>query len=232
MPLADDIRAVRDRAITELIAAHDYYADTKAAWQFFGDAIQTGYQFSKTNAVTGTTTSETELLGRIPGYVDERLAEATFLTFLSIFEAFFTDFVRAWLRAYPQNLAATDPVPVDVILDAADKAEIATFVIDRAVGGLMYRKPADWFAYLDKKLKLGCPSADEVERFAEAKATRDVLIHNRGVVNEVYAAKAGHRARYAVGEQVDVPEPYHREVWDLLQKIVADLADAVAAKFP
>lgn len=232
MPLADDIRALRNRTLAELVAAHDYHADTITAWKTVRNTVLAGERFSNTNAVTGTTTSETDLVERITGYVDERLAEATFLTFLSIFEAFFTDFVRAWLRAYPQNLAATDPVPVDVILDAADKAEIATFVIDRAVGGLMYRKPADWFAYLDKKLKLGRPAADEIERFAEAKATRDVLIHNRGVVNEVYAAKAGHRARYAVGEQVDVPEPYHREVWDLLQKIVADLADAVAAKFP
>jgi hypothetical protein len=231
MALADDIRAVHDRTRTELIAAHDYFADSKQAWQFLDDAIGTGYTFSTTNPVTGTTTTPAELVGRIPKYVTRELTEATFNNFLSIFEAFFTDFVRAWLRAYPQNLLATEPVPVDVILESQDKAAMIDFLIDRATVGLLDKKPADWFTYLEKKLKLGCPGADEVARFAEEKATRDVIMHNRRVVNEVYVAKSGSLARYAAGEFIDIPDPYHRDVWTLLLKIVADLSDAMIAKF-
>jgi len=33
MPLADEIARVRDVALQDLVAAYDYYADTKAAWQ-------------------------------------------------------------------------------------------------------------------------------------------------------------------------------------------------------
>ena len=33
MALADDIRVLRDRVLADLNAAHDYYADTKIAWQ-------------------------------------------------------------------------------------------------------------------------------------------------------------------------------------------------------
>lgn len=232
MPLADGIRAVRDRALSDLTAAHDYHADTVMAWRFLGEDILAGKKISVTNAVTGTVTTESELAARIPVYATVRLAEATFQTFLSIFEAFLSDFLRAWLRAYPGNLRSTGPVDVATILDAADKAEVVEFVIDRAVLDFFYKKPADWFAHIEKKLGLGCPTPDEIGRLAEAKATRDVLIHNRGVANDVYRAKAGSRARFAVGERVDVPEPYHRETWNLLQKVVADLSDAVIRKFP
>jgi hypothetical protein len=232
MALVDDIRALRTRTVAELTAAHDYYTDTVQVWAFFRAAVATGYTSSYTSPVTSTTTTQIELMSRIPGYIKRELAESTFNNFLAIFEAFFADFVRAWLRAYPQNLLSADPVPVDVILESPDKAAITDFLIDRAIVGVLYKKPADWFAWVEKRLKLGCPAADEIARFAEAKATRDVIMHNRGVVNDVYVTKAGALARYAAGEFIDLPDPYHRDVWGVLLKIVADLAAAVCAKFP
>jgi hypothetical protein len=44
-----------------------------------------------------------------------------------------------------------------------------------------YERPTGWFAYLNEKVKLGCPTEDEVDRIAEAMASRDVLVHNRGI---------------------------------------------------
>lgn len=232
MSLGDDIRRIRDRAQTALVAAHDYYADTRQMWEQLSDDIAKGRTVGYTNPVTGTATTQVELLDRIPHYAHRLIAESTFQQFLAIFEAFFTDLVRAWLRAYPQNLLSAEPVPVDVVIDAPDKAAITDFLVDRAVIGLMYKKPADWFAFLGKRLKIDRPDADDVSRFAEAKATRDVLVHNQGVANETYVAKAGPLARHPVGEFIDLPEPYHYGVHELLLKIVADLADAVVVKFP
>ena len=51
---------------------------------------------------------------------------------------------------------------MDVILESPDKDAITDFLIDRAIVGLLYKKPSDWFAFIEKKLKLGCPSADEI----------------------------------------------------------------------
>lgn len=233
MPLADEIRAVRDRALAELAAAHDYHADSEQVWSLIDREIVTaGRKIGYSNPVTGTVTTEVELSARIAGHVKDRLRESTFQTFLAVFEVFFSDLVRIWLRAYPHALAGKSDVAVDVILDAPDKPAIVDFLIDRAVGGLFYKKPADWFAYLEKRLKLGCPSTDEVAQLAEAKATRDVLTHNSGVANDRYVQKAGDRARHAAGERVDIPDAYHRETWDLLRKVVTDLSTAMLAKFP
>jgi len=232
MPLAHDITTIRDRALTELNAAHDYYADTKIAWQLVERLIAGGRKLRIRNKTTGTVTTEAELTGRVRGYVAERLAEATFQTFLAVFEAFLGDLLRARLRAEPKYLMPTEPVDFPTIHAAPDKAAVIDFVVERKVQGLFYKRPADWLKFADDKLGLGCPTADEVERLAEAKATRDVLIHNRGVANEVYVDKSGRRARFRVGDRVDVPEPYHREVWELLRKVVAELSDAMTRKFP
>jgi hypothetical protein len=39
MALADDIRALRDRALAELAAAHDYSTDTKMSWRIVSIAL-------------------------------------------------------------------------------------------------------------------------------------------------------------------------------------------------
>lgn len=96
----------------------------------------------------------------------------------------------------------------------------------------MYERPAEWFAYLEDKVKLGCPTADEIDRIAEAKASRDVLIHNRGVASKIYVSKSRRFARCREGEILDVTEPYHREIWELLRKVVAEVSDAAIAKAP
>ncbi len=69
---------------------------------------------------------------------------------------------------------------------------------------------ADWFAYFEKLAKLGCPTAGEIEHLAEIKASRDILVHNKGIVNATYVSKAGSRARFRDGERLEIPERYHR----------------------
>src|SRR5438552_3692609 len=117
MALADDIRGLRDRVLADLTAAHDYYTDTKTAWDIVRQAIAAGRTFSIQNLTTGTVTTQVELTGKARGYVAEHLAEATFQRFVSIFELFLLDLMRLWLAAYPQSLGGKK-VDFQEVLDA------------------------------------------------------------------------------------------------------------------
>jgi hypothetical protein len=231
MALADDIRTLRDGVLADLNAAHDYYADTRIAWDTVLRVVAGGDTFNVRNMTTGTVTTESDLALKAPRYIAKELAEATFQQFISIFESFFFDLLRFWLLAYPQNLIGKK-VDFKAVLEAPDKDAITLLVVNRELNEVLYERPAGWFAYLEDRAKLGCPRPDEIERIAEAKASRDLLAHNRGVVTRTYEAKAGKLARYKEGQRMDIPEPYHREAWDLLQKVVADIANAAIAKFP
>ena len=229
MALADDIRSLRDRALADLNAAHDYYADTVTAWELVREAIAAGRASSVRNVATGTVTTHSDLYAKSRGYVAEQLAEATFQQFIAIFESYFFDLLRLWLTAYPKSLGARKLDFKDV-LDAPDKDAITSRVVSREVNEVLYDRPAGWFEYLEAKANLGCPTPDEVARIAEAKATRDVLVHNRGVASKTYESKAGKLARYKDGQRIDIPEPYHRATWDLLRKVVTDISDAAIVK--
>jgi hypothetical protein len=231
MALGNDLRALGDRALADLNAAHDYYADTLAAWKFVEDKVKAGATFTNQNPATGTVTPQGDLVARAVKYVAGPLAEATFQQFLAIIETFVLDLLRLWLLAYPQGLGAKQVLFKD-ILDAPDKDSVTLLVVNRELNDILYQRPKDWFANLEARVKLGCPTADEIDQIAEAKASRDVLIHNRGVANKIYLVKAGKLARFQDGDLLDIPEPYHREVWELLCKVVADVADAAVARAP
>jgi hypothetical protein len=231
MALAGDIQALRDRVLADLNAAHDYYADTKTAWDIVHQFIAAGRTISIHNTATGTTTTQLDLAGKSRGYIAEQLAEATFQRFLSTFETFLLDLLRLWLAAHPQSLGGKT-VGFQEVLDARDKDAITALVIDKELADVLHGPPAKWFKYLEDRVKLGCPSPDEIQRFTEAKASRDVLEHNRGVANKVYESKAGNLARYTDGQKLDIPEHYHRQTWELVRKLVTDISNAAIAKAP
>ncbi len=229
MALADDIQTLRDRTLADLVAAHDYHADTKTAWDFLRKLISTGTTFSIRSEITGTVSTQVELANKVERYIAEQLTEATFQQFLSIFENFFFDLLRLWLTAHPQSLLGKQ-VDFKTVLEAADKDAITELVVDRELNDVAYKRPAGWFAYLEERMKLGLPATEDIERFAEAKATRDALVHNRGVAGKSYMSKAGRFARHSDGERIDIPDDYHRMIWDRLRSLVAEICDAAIAK--
>lgn len=229
MALSDEIQALRDRVLADLNFAHDYYTDTKIAWDLVRKMIAAGHTFSVRNVTTGAVTTQVELSAKSRGYVSEQLIEATFQQFFSTLENFYSDLLRLWLTAYPQSLSGKK-VDFKSVLELPDKEAITQLVVAKELSDITHDRPAAWFSYLESKVELGCPSADEIERLGEAKASRDLLIHNRGVANKTYESKAGKYARFKEGERIDIPEHYHQEVWELICKVVSDVANAAIAK--
>src|SRR5258708_2129095 len=127
MPLADDIVALRERALADLNAAHDYYTNTKIAWVIVRQFIAAGRTFSVRNTANGTITTQADLTDKARSYVAGQLAEATFQQFISVFENYFVDLLRLWLTTYPQSLAAKK-IDFKAVLDAVDKDTIVNLV--------------------------------------------------------------------------------------------------------
>jgi hypothetical protein len=227
--LSDDVRTLRDRVLADLTSAHDYYTDTKIAWRLVHKIIAAGHTITIRNMTTGTVTTQTELATKTRGYVTEQLTEATFQQFISIFENFYFDLLCLWLTTYPQSLGKK-MVDFKTILELPDREAITQLVVRKELNEILYDRPTEWFVYLEDKAKLGCPTANEIERIAEAKASRDVLVHNRGIVNKTYESKAGNLARYHEGDKIDISEHYHRETWELIRKVVFDVSNAAIAQ--
>lgn len=229
MSLTDKIRSLCDRSLAELDASHDYYIHTSTLWRMFKELIDGGAKLTIRNQATSSVFDQQALRGKMQSYVADYLRVSTFLHFISLFEDFFFDLLRLWLTAHPHSLSRRQ-VDLGTILQVGDTNIILQNVIDRELNSLKYEKLADWFVYLDKLVHLGCPAPADIEALAEIKASRDILTHNRGLVNPIYLAKAGSKARFQDGERLELPELYHRTSWELVKTVVSDLGAAAAAK--
>lgn len=229
MALADDIQALTTRTVSALEASHDYYTYTKRVWRLLQQIAREGRKFTFRNLTTGTRVDEKILLGRAQLYVTDYLVSSTFQHFVSLFEDFFFELLRLWLAAYPASLSKKQ-VEMGAVLKAPDKSTIVLTVVDKELNDLKYERLTDWFAYLERLTNLGCPTADEIGKLAEIKASRDILVHNNGISNATYVSKAGTRARYKDGETLEIPEQYHSASWETINKVVREVSAAAVRK--
>jgi hypothetical protein len=103
-------------------------------------------------------------------------------------------------------------------------------VIRTQLNELRYEHLREWFTAANKAVKLDCPAEDEIDALAEIKAARDILEHNAGVVNGTYRRKAGKKARYEVGDHVELDDAYHLDSWKLIKKVVGAVTSAAVAR--
>ncbi len=179
--------------------------------------------------ITGTTIDQDGLLLLVPHYTTEYLATFTFRQFVSTLEVFLFEMLYLLLRHNPRQLARKQLV-FEAVLDAANREEIISGVILKHLNELKYETLRAWFDALQRAVRLDCPSDDEIDTLAEIKAARDILEHNAGVVNETYLRKAGGKARYVVGDRLEVDDTYHLASWRLIKKVVGDVSSAAVAR--
>ena len=71
----------------------------------------------------------------------------------------------------------------------------------------MRRRPSEYLEYLSQIIE-GHLSNRTVDRFCELCATRDLIVHAQGKINEEYLAKARAQARAKLGEIIVVDKRY------------------------
>lgn len=193
MALPDQIQSLLTGTLNALDASHDYYTHTRAMWHLTRRSVGQGRKFRVGSSLTGSSVDEQTLMRLSRDYLENHLRPSTFLHFVSVFESFVFDLLRLWLSAYPASLAEKE-LRFRTVLNAPNLAAVTLVVVDRELNELKYERVADWFAYLERRAKLGCPTAADIDNLTEIKASRDILLHANAVANAIYVAKAGSRA--------------------------------------
>ena len=229
MAVADDLQSIATRAHRELDSVHDFFEHSKIVWRSFQVLVDEGHKVEAVNLVTKTRIDQDGLVALAPQYTRDYLSTFTFRQFVSAFEAFLFNFLHRLLLKNPWQLAKSQ-LEFEIVLRAKDRDEVISGMILKQLNELKYNALREWFVAAERAVKLGCPSADEIDTLAEVKATRDILEHNSGVVNDIYRRKAGKKARYAVDDHIEINDTYHLESWRLIKKVVTDVTSAAIAK--
>jgi len=158
--------------------------------------------------------SDKELKAIYDRFLNSGLYEAFLIASISSFESFLLKVLRIIVSDYPgklsisvQGVNSCKTAPVATVFDAASLEEAQEVIIADHLSGVFYAQPKAYLEY--SKKVIGIEDEDEAfEHYLEMKATRDLLVHNGGVVNSTYLAKAGLHARGKMGKKLVVDSTY------------------------
>jgi hypothetical protein len=150
---------------------------------------------------------------------------------IALFEHLFFDLIRILLVDKPERLPKKKQIDYATILESDTKDAIVWRLIDKELNEIKYKNVSEWFTYLNSLVRFPNIPPVTLEKVAEAKATRDILVHNAGIVNKIYLEKSGRAARSNVGSMIDISSDYTKDVWQLLVGVLITLLDSLIEKF-
>ena len=158
--------------------------------------------------------NSTELSALLKRFANEELFENLLVTAVSRFEFYLADVLGEYLRRSPEKLLrgpkggdSARSVPLQSVLESASLAELYEELIEQRIQAIFYAEPKEYCAYFNAISELGLTEKD-FEQFFEVKATRDLVVHNSLLVNELYKKKAGALSRGDIGDRLKVKKDY------------------------
>ncbi|TAJ93212.1 MAG: hypothetical protein EPO31_03100 [Gammaproteobacteria bacterium] len=149
---------------------------------------------------------------------------------VSLFESLFFDVIRILLSDRPERLSKKKQIDYESIFSSDTKEEIIWKLIDRELNEIKYKNVVEWFDYLNKMVTLPEIDSQDIEKISEAKAARDILVHNSGIINQIYINKSGGSARFTIGQKIDVSGDYTRDIWQLFVELLVTIVDSIIRK--
>ncbi len=158
------------------------------------------------------------------------------LVAVSITEDYLLNVLKLMLRAYPERIVrgarggdAAMAVPLIEILQKG-RDEILEEKIQSRLTNALYASPADYLKYLRDTLEVELTEA-RTAAFIETKATRDIIIHANGRVNEKYLEKAGALGRAAHGENLGIDQDYFDRSLANMKALMLEISGRIHAKY-
>lgn len=173
-----------------------------------------GYRPDKTAILCNKKYEKADLLARYQHLAFQRLPINGLLQLVTTVEALLEDLVRIIVTRYPQKLGAKRTIGLQTVLEAKSIEDIHLRATDSLLNELSYKSPREYAESLEALISINLLECPAFHKYIEVKATRDIFIHNREIVNETYLRKTGSHARAKTGQLLPVDITYFLESYE------------------
>jgi hypothetical protein len=173
-----------------------------------------GWRPDKTPINSTRKYQKNELLGRYQLLAFNHLAINGIIQLVAIVEAMLGDVVRKIILQHPQKLSAKRTISLKSILEAASIEEVHLRATDHLLNEMSYKSPKEFAEFLESMISINLLECPAFHRYMEVKASRDIFIHNRGMVNDVYLRKASSHQRAQSGDRLPADVQYFLESYE------------------
>ena len=168
--------------------------------------------------------------------VKKDIFNSAFVTIITSIEDYLNKIMKLILQFDSRRLKFTIPevkmitnISVIEFIDNS-RDDMIDKIIKQRLESLFYASPQKQLEYLDKSL--GIKLEEELwGKWIESKARRDLVVHNGGVVNDIYLKKAGKFALLNLGNQAIIDEDYFRNTIADLKRMVGTIDRLVKEEY-
>lgn len=194
--------------------------------------VPVGYTQSRHPLLSSRNYKKDELLQRYTFLSTHQMAINGIYQMVIVIEAMLEDLVRIVLLKYPEKIGAKKMIGIREVLAADSIETLHLHATNSLLNELSYKSPAAFADSLEQLLSLNLEKCPAFHKYVEMRATRDIHVHNRGVANEVYIAKAGSHARVDAGALLPVETFYFLESYEVCLKLVEWVEKKLHDKWP
>ena len=180
--------------------------------------------------------TDAEVMRIYDQYLKTGLYEAFLVSTLSRFESFLADVLTAFFLAYPmritqrvQGIPACPEMSATDIINADNKDELMRVMIQEHMEQVFRQRPSDYMRYLVETI--GVQADKSFADYYEVAATRDLVVHNSGMINGLYMQKVGKKARGELGERLTVDKDYFYGALAKMKKVSGAIKRDVEKKY-
>lgn len=233
--LGDEINAVLHGAIGTLFKQGEFYQLAYEAFRFTAQSVTDGmsepihfkYPIGVANngqpLIGETEYTKESFLEHHLLLTNYALPNTGILGLVTTLEAVFSQLIRIIILKYPQKIGKKKKISVDVILRYADVPNIHNAIIDDILNELTYKSPKEFAEAAVEIFGINLLEIAAYHRYIEIKATRDIYVHNQGIVNDIYVAKAGSHSRAKQGERLHLDNIYFLNSYEICIKLIEEL---------
>jgi len=157
---------------------------------------------------------------------DKELYNALFTYVVAQFESFLTDIIslvltydKRKLRINCQGSDNNKKMDFSEVLDCTSYNDIINVIIEKQLCSLFYASPKKQIEYIQKVINFEIDE-EKWNKWVECKATRDIIVHNAGIINKIYIEKTGSNARGIIGEEIVVDKLYFENLLVLSKSLI------------
>ncbi len=201
-----------------------------------GDDVE--FEAPAANGESTIVTRDADQLSKLLHVASARgVYEQLLVTGVAVTEDYLQGVLRTIFRWFPEKLQlsvdgkqADKNVGLALIIKSASVDEILDTVIQKQLLAVFYGPPERYFDYVESVLSIKIEQKLK-DSFAEIKATRDIIVHNSGIANEVYISKAGTQARGSVGERLKADAAYFKSAIHTMKRLTHSVYSKTMQKF-
>ena len=146
------------------------------------------------------------------------LGQMLFCRGVDSFLVYLSDLLTLIFTAEPNILKSNEKVSIEFVVDHLRAGDLISAIVEKKVTELSYQGMEDLYRFFDEKLKLPlCTNPDDFKRVALFNDIRNIITHNRGILNPIFKQKQpDHPAK--LGAQIVFKD--HSEVGELTGSLV------------